>query len=205
MAHESAQAPELMASVIIPVYNKEDYLEACFASLLEQTISRDALEVIFIDDGSSDGSLGILGDFAAGHPWARVIANENGGVSSARNAGIKAAKGKYLGFLDPDDSFGPETLENVSRFFDSCHDEVDLVTYPIIPMKNDKPQGMHFRYDILRDTGVYDLTEGQNVLICQTTMNVCVKTNSRITSCSISGRKMAWRSTRTRSTAPTFS
>ena len=69
MAHESAQAPELMASVIIPVYNKEDYLEACFASLLEQTISRDALEVIFIDDGSSDGSLGILGDFAAGHPW----------------------------------------------------------------------------------------------------------------------------------------
>lgn len=87
VAHESAQAPELMASVIIPVYNKEDYLEACFASLLEQTISRDALEVIFIDDGSSDGSLGILGDFAAGHPWARVIAKENGGVSSARNAG----------------------------------------------------------------------------------------------------------------------
>lgn len=175
VAHESAQASELVASVIIPVYNKEDYLEACFASLLEQTISRDALEVIFVDDGSSDGSAGILEDFALEHPWAKVISKENGGVSSARNAGIEAAKGKYLFFLDPDDSFGPETIENVSRFFDGCYDEVDLVTYPIIPMKNDRPQGMHFRYDILRDTGVYDLTEGQNVLICQTTMNVCAK------------------------------
>ena len=67
MAHESAQAPELVASVIIPVYNKEDYLEACFASLLEQTISRDVLEVIFVDDGSSDGSLGILEDLSLIH------------------------------------------------------------------------------------------------------------------------------------------
>lgn len=175
MAHESAQAPELTASVIIPVYNKEDYLKDCFASLLEQTISRDALEVIFIDDGSSDGSLDILKGFVSEHPWAKIIAKENGGVSSARNAGIKAARGKYLFFLDPDDSFGPETLENVSQFFDSCYEEVDLVTYPIIPMKNDKPQSMHFRYDILCDTGVYDLTSGQNVLVCQTTMNVCVK------------------------------
>lgn len=175
VAHESAQAPELTASVIIPVYNKEDYLKDCFASLLEQTISRDALEVIFIDDGSSDGSLDILKGFVSEHPWAKIIAKENGGVSSARNAGIKAARGKYLFFLDPDDSFGPETLENVSRFFDSCYEEVDLVTYPIIPMKNDKPQSMHFRYDILCDTGVYDLTSGQNVLVCQTTMNVCVK------------------------------
>lgn len=175
MAHESAQAPELTASVIIPVYNKEDYLKDCFASLLEQTISRDALEVIFIDDGSSDGSLDILKGFVSEHPWAKIVAKENGGVSSARNAGIKAARGKYLFFLDPDDSFGSETLENVSRFFDSCYEEVDLVTYPIIPMKNDKPQSMHFRYDILCDTGVYDLTSAQNVLVCQTTMNVCVK------------------------------
>ena len=175
MDQANARQNPLTASVIIPVYNKEDYLEACFASLLEQTIDHDKLEVIFIDDGSKDGSLALLNDFAATHPWARVIAKENGGVSSARNTGIREARGKYLFFLDPDDSLSPDAIENVAALFDRHYDEVDLVTYPIVPMKNDKPQAMHFRYDILTESGVYDLTEGRNVLACITTMNICVK------------------------------
>lgn len=175
MKQEAMQKMSPKASVIVPVYNKEDYLESCFVALLEQTIDHDELEVIFIDDGSTDGSLVLLRQFAAEHPWVKVIAKENGGVSSARNAGIKAAKGKYLFFLDPDDGLSPETVENVSAFFDTCYDEVDLVTYPIVPMKNDKVQSMHFRYDVLTDSGVYDLDEGENYLICQTTMNICVK------------------------------
>ncbi|MEC4273414.1 glycosyltransferase [Adlercreutzia sp. R25] len=175
MNQESLRKANPTASIIIPVYNKEDYLEDCFATLLEQTIDRDELEVVFVDDGSDDGSLELLRRFSAEHPWAKVVAKKNGGVSSARNAGINAAVGKYLFFLDPDDRLSPETIQNVSAFFDTCYDEVDLVTYPIVPMKNDKVQALHFRYDVLTKSGVYDLAQGDNYLICQTTMNVCVK------------------------------
>ena len=75
-------------SVIVPVYNCEDYLASCLDSLLRQTISKDELEVLLIDDGSKDGSLGICKEYAEKYDIFKVFSLENGGVSATRNFGI---------------------------------------------------------------------------------------------------------------------
>ena len=94
-------------SLIVPVYNVEQYLPRCLASIQAQTIF-DQIEVILVDDGSTDASGRICDEFAARHENARVIHKENGGVSSARNAGLDAATGAFIGFVDSDDFVEPE-------------------------------------------------------------------------------------------------
>lgn len=173
-APRDAEAP-LRVSLVIPVYNKAAHLESCFACLDGQTIDKESLEILFVDDGSTDESAQLCRAFAASRPWARVISQENGGVSAARNAGIRAARGRYLLFLDPDDTLSSETLANVADFFDTCADEVDLVTYPIVSIRDGKRQRPHHRYGVLRETGVYDLTRPENATIAQATMNVAVR------------------------------
>ncbi len=97
-------------SVIVPVYNTEHYLPACLASLAKQTL--DNIEVIVVDNGSSDGSLAIAGEFAMAYPYFRVYAvGRYGGVSYARNYGAKHAQGEYLAFVDSDDEVEPTYCE----------------------------------------------------------------------------------------------
>ncbi len=88
-------------SVIIPVYNVEKYLARCIDSVLEQTVKD--IEVILIDDGSTDKSSVICDQYALADPRINVIHKDNGGLASARNAGLHIAKGKYVFFLDSDD------------------------------------------------------------------------------------------------------
>lgn len=89
-------------SVIVPVYNTEKYLEECIRSLTEQTLPD--LELIFVDDGSTDASPQILEKYQAMDPRrVRVITLENGGQGRARNVGLAAATGEYVGFVDSDD------------------------------------------------------------------------------------------------------
>ena len=118
---------EYQVTVIIPVYNVDRYLEDCLNSLLAQTISQGEMEVLMINDGSTDGSGKICERFAAEHENFKVISQENRGVSAARNAGILNAKGKYLFYLDGDDTLSSETVKNVTDFFDEHYDEVDVV------------------------------------------------------------------------------
>lgn len=165
----------LVASVVIPVYNKENYLDRCFRSLLNQTIDHKLMEAIFVDDGSTDGSLKYLKQFEGENEWVVVVSKPNEGVCSARNAGINEAQGRFIFFLDPDDELSENALEKVSSFFHDHYDEIDLVTYPIYPVSNGKKEALHSRYRVLKDTGIYDLNEGKGYQICQTTMNVCVK------------------------------
>lgn len=164
-----------MASIIIPVYNKEKYLQTCFETLDAQTIDHSSFEAIFVNDGSTDGSLAMLKRFSRAHEWAQVIDKENGGVCSARNSGIDRATGKYIFYLDPDDELLPDTLERVSSFFELHDDEVDLVTYPIVPYNDGRELPRHFRFDYLTSPGVYDINSDKYIFICQTTMNICVK------------------------------
>ena len=82
-------------SVIIPVYNMEEYLKKCLDSVLAQTIKE--IEVICVDDGSTDNSPRILDEYAAGWKNVTVIHKENGGVVSARRAGEAVASGEYIG------------------------------------------------------------------------------------------------------------
>ena len=88
-------------SVIIPVYNIESYIEECIESVLAQTWQD--YELILVDDGSTDGSGTILDRYGERDKRITVIHKENGGLSSARNAGLDAAIGKYIYFLDGDD------------------------------------------------------------------------------------------------------
>lgn len=100
-----------LISVIIPVYKVEAYLTACVESVLAQTYRN--IEVILIDDGSPDQCPQMCDEFAAKDSRIRVIHKENGGLSSARNAGIDAARGKYLAFIDSDDLWTPLFLERL--------------------------------------------------------------------------------------------
>lgn len=100
-----------LISVIIPVYKAEPYLAACVESVLAQTYQD--FEIILVDDGSPDNCPRMCDEFAARDSRIRVIHKENGGVSSARNAGIEAAKGEYLAFLDSDDLWTPVFLERL--------------------------------------------------------------------------------------------
>ncbi len=96
-------------SVIVPVYNVEQYLPKCVDSLLAQTYEN--LEIILVDDGSPDGSGGICDAYAEKDPRIKVIHKENGGLSSARNAGLDIAQGEYIAFVDSDDWVEPEAYK----------------------------------------------------------------------------------------------
>lgn len=160
-------------SVVIPLYNQEKNIKKCIAFLQKQTIPFRELEIILINDGSSDRSREICEQIEKKYTNIICINQKNKGVSSARNCGLKTATGKYIFFLDADDCLEKHTIQNVSDFFDSVYDEVDLVTYPIETIFNGKKLAPHFRYKYLKKSGVYDLREYP--YIGQTTMNIVVK------------------------------
>lgn len=98
-------SPPLL-SLVIPVYNVAPYLPRCLESLAAMTPA--AAEIVVVDDGSTDECPAILAGFAARLPQMRVIRQENGGLSAARNRGLDAARGKYLAFVDSDDFVEPD-------------------------------------------------------------------------------------------------
>lgn len=95
-------------SIIVPVYNTKTYLERCVKSILNQNY--DGFELILVDDGSSDGSADICDEYAKSDKRVRVIHKKNGGVSSARNCGLKMATGDYVWFVDSDDYIQQDAL-----------------------------------------------------------------------------------------------
>lgn len=115
----------MLFSVVVPMYNAEEFLLQCFESIESQGL-RD-FEVILVDDGSTDGTLAIAREFADLHPHFRVVAQENGGVSAARNRGLSESQGDYVVFFDADDWVEPTTLETIAKAFDEC--PADIVVY----------------------------------------------------------------------------
>lgn len=96
-------------SIIVPVYNVEQYLEKCIESILNQTL--EDIEIILIDDGATDNSSQMCDDYALRDNRIKVIHKTNGGLSDARNAGLEIATGKYIAFLDSDDWVESNTYE----------------------------------------------------------------------------------------------
>lgn len=115
-------------SIVIPVYNVEKYLQRCVDSALNQTL-RD-LEIILVDDGSPDKSPLICDQYAKKDPRVFVIHKKNGGLASARNAGMKAATGMYLFFLDSDDWLEEDGIEQLYKTAEQYN--VDFVKYRAI-------------------------------------------------------------------------
>lgn len=114
-------------SVIIPVYNVEKYLKECVDSVLNQNL--EDVEIILVDDGSPDRCPQICDEYAQKNSNIRVIHKKNGGLSSARNAGIKLARGSYIMFLDSDDWWNPDV--NVAEMLQTVKDNstVDLFQF----------------------------------------------------------------------------
>jgi glycosyltransferase involved in cell wall biosynthesis len=105
-------------SVVVPLYNKEDYVSRTVRSIFAQTF-RD-YELIVIDDGSTDGSLEVVQKETEGHMECRVVRQDNAGVAVARNHGAQLARGEYICFLDSDDWWEPSFLEEMDRLITSC-------------------------------------------------------------------------------------
>lgn len=114
----------MLISIIIPVFNVEKYLEECINSVLKQSFQD--YEIILVDDGSQDKS-GEMCDYYAGIcEKITVIHKKNGGLSDARNVGVKAAKGEYILFLDSDDYIASESLEEVAQKAVNSRNKIDV-------------------------------------------------------------------------------
>jgi glycosyltransferase involved in cell wall biosynthesis len=109
-------------SVIVPVYNSEKYLRRCIESIMDQTY--EDLEIILVDDGSTDKSASICDEYANKDLRISVIHKENGGLSSARNAGLKAASGNLIGFVDSDDYIEPNMYEKLKENMDKYGSDI---------------------------------------------------------------------------------
>lgn len=103
----------MFLSFIVPVYNAEGYLAECLNSLENQDIPKEDYEILCVNDGSTDSSPSILAEFAGKYPNLTVIHKENGGVTTARNAGLDAAQGDYIWFVDADDFIKPGILSSL--------------------------------------------------------------------------------------------
>lgn len=153
-----------LISVIVPVYNIEKYLSRCIESVCSQTYPN--LEIILVDDGSTDTSGAICDEYTTKDKRIRVIHKENGGSSSARNVGIEAAKGDYLGFVDSDDYIESQMYEimvqaiqeNGSGIIQVARDEIDengnlMPGICLMPEKVQKYEAEEFLKELLLHKG----------------------------------------------------
>ena len=115
-------------SIIVPVYKVRDYLSRCIESILEQMVSD--YELILVDDGCPEGCGAICDTYAQNYPQVRVIHKSNGGLSSARNAGLELAKGEYVTFVDSDDTVMPNTYAENMRIL-LADPEIEILEYPV--------------------------------------------------------------------------
>lgn len=118
---------EDLISVIVPVYKVEKYLCRCIDSIIAQTYAN--LQIILVDDGSPDESGAICDYYAAGDSRIKVIHKENGGLSDARNAGLEAACGSYIGFVDSDDYICPDMYEKLYNAVMACNADMAVCNF----------------------------------------------------------------------------
>lgn len=136
-------------SIISAVYNVEDYLAEAIESIIEQDIGFcDSVQLILVDDGSTDRSGMICDEYQAKYPDnIIVIHKKNEGVASARNAGISAARGKYVNFMDSDDKLSETTLSAIYKFFMQHHKNVDIAAIPIFYFENKSgPHRLNYKF-----------------------------------------------------------
>ena len=151
-------------SVVMAVYNVEPFLREAVDSLIQQDFGFERIQLIMVDDGSTDGSGAICDEYAAQYPEnVMVIHKENGGVSSARNEGLKHIQGRYINFLDSDDKLGENTMSKVHHFFTEHGEETDVVAIPLIFF--DGQTGQHqLNYKFKKGTRVIDLLKEYSMI-----------------------------------------
>jgi CDP-glycerol glycerophosphotransferase (TagB/SpsB family)/glycosyltransferase involved in cell wall biosynthesis len=152
-------------SIVTAVYNTEDYVSDAIDSVINQSIGfKDNVQLILVNDGSTDKSGEICKEYRDKYPNNIVyIEKENGGVSSARNRGLRKVKGKYVNFLDSDDKLSKNTLKEVWKFFEKHYDEIDFVS---IPTKffgaSTTEHQLNYKYD---KKGVFNILENPSYIL----------------------------------------
>jgi len=171
----------MMVSVIIPMYNAEQSITFALDSVKEQTFPQKDLEIIIVNDGSTDKSKEVAENYFRENPRMNIILlhQENGGVSRARNAGLKMAKGDYIALLDADDEWHQAKIERQIRYFENKDPEIDFLatarnnSLPLFPYRIKKglakitfnkllirneaqPSTVMFRKKVLENTGYFD-------------------------------------------------
>ena len=134
----------VLVSILVPVYNTSKYLEKCMDSLVGQTLKE--IEIICVNDGSTDNSLEILQAYAEKDPRVIIVDKPNGGLPSARNAGIDRATGNYLGFVDSDDYVETTMFEKMYKTAIKNSAEVVICGAEIFPTT---PAPTAWLYDVL--------------------------------------------------------
>lgn len=140
-----------LVSIIVPVYNTGEYLAPCVESLVTQTYRN--IEIILVDDGSTDGSGAVCDEFARRDDRIRVIHQKNAGVSAARNAGLDAMQGSYLLFVDGDDTIAPNTIALALRGF--LDGSADLVVFGVTKIWKQEEQ----QEDLPLEVGIFSREE----------------------------------------------
>lgn len=126
-----------LISVVVPVYKVEKYLDRCVASITAQTYKN--LEIILVDDGSPDCCGQLCDRWAQEDPRVKVVHKQNGGLSSARNAGIAVATGAYVGFVDSDDYIHPQMYEKLYAALVETAADISICNYDYVDGETDKP------------------------------------------------------------------
>lgn len=119
-------------SIIVPAYNVQDYLNDCINSILDQHFEEDQVEVLIIDDGSSDATSKMADDWVQKISYIRVVHQSNQGLAMARNTGIKEAHGEYLLFLDSDDRLVKDTIKGLLQIVKENHLDVLRYQYALV-------------------------------------------------------------------------
>ena len=132
-----------LITIIVPVYNAKKYLHDCIESILSQTYHN--LEIILIDDGSTDGSEKFVDDYAKSDKRIKVVHQKNMGLSSARNTGLKHATGKYITFVDSDDRIEPNMIENLFNALIDSQADIAICSFKEI-YPNGKTRGFSHNY-----------------------------------------------------------
>lgn len=155
-----------LVSIIVPIYNVEKYLDKCIKSIINQTYSN--IEIILVDDGSPDRCGQICDAYAKKDPRIQVLHKKNGGLSDARNEGVKLATGKYLAFVDSDDYIARDLVEKTLSKAEE--NQCDMVLYDYYYIE---PNGREIRSTVVPDNKVISLETEPLLLLAAT--SACAK------------------------------
>ncbi len=152
-------------SIIVPVYNSETYLNECLDSIIHQTITN--IEIICINDGSTDNSLRILQEYASKDDRVIIIDKDNGGQGLARNQAIEIATGEYIGFVDSDDWIDENMFLELYESAKKFSSDVSICEFELFDSKTDKitqPQWTKIPYDTRFDNRSFHWSEATEIL-----------------------------------------
>ncbi len=149
-----------LVSIIIPVYNSVKYLQTCLESVLTQTYQN--LEIILVDDGSTDGSTKLVDDYKKSNSKIKAIHQDNAGLSSARNSGLKIATGDYVTFIDSDDQVEPGMLEDMLNAISKTDATIAVCSFKEI---YEDGRTVHFNPDSVHEKTTYTTIEALKAML----------------------------------------